>query len=428
MSPDKRYHLLLIFLLFSILSGACSTQLPQGTATPTATATARSPQPTTATPSPANSSQSVTLWLPPRFRADTPAGALLLEHLALFEQSHPDLKIHVRIKDETGTAGLLETLAAASSVAPAALPDIIAIDPAGLQSAALKGLIQPLDGLLPPPAAPDWYPWAVLAADIDGEFFGVPFIGEAQVFAYRKEDFEEEPRSWTQLAESKRAFLFPAGDPGALFTLAQYRALGGQLEDENSWPFIEQNLLSDIFSFYLDAQENGTLPLINLQLTGAQETFFTLQQQSFSCAVIPLEAFLSLSQDNPWSVMPWPTRSGSGVVPTNAWVWAVVTEDADRQALAIEMIEWLLTPEFLGAWAHSLGSFAATSEAMNSWPERANAAAMTRLLRVAVPGPSAEEKIIFGPAIQIALSELLNGRLTPAQAAQMVFDQIDTEE
>jgi len=392
-----------------------------------------SPTPTpllpTYTPIPsAESRQEITLWLPHRFAPDTPPGSMLKEHLALFEENHPNVTIHVRIKDDRGDAGILETLVAASTVAPSTLPDIIALDPAALRSAAIKNLIQPLDGLLSPPIAPDWYSYAVLAAYVDDQFYAVPFISEVQAFAYRKDDFEEEPRSWTQLVDSKRTFLFPAGDPDGIFTLIQYQILDGQLEDELDQPTIDINLLSEIFGFYTYAHQNGALPLMALQLENAEESFFTLQQQSFHSAVVPLEGFLNSAQDGLFNLMPWPTRNGSGVIPANTWTWAIVSKDATLQALAVEMIEWLLAPEFLGPWAYSLGSLPATSVAMDEWPDQATAATIRRLIRVAVPAPSADEKITFGPAIQSALIELLNGRKTPDEAAQMILDQISTLE
>src|SRR4030067_1734744 len=51
---------------------------------------------------PDNEFQSITIWIPPRFAPDTPAGSLLSEHLSIFEDAYALININLRVKEENG--------------------------------------------------------------------------------------------------------------------------------------------------------------------------------------------------------------------------------------------------------------------------------------------------------------------------------------
>ena len=144
--------------------------------------------------------RNLTIWLTPAFAPDpsTSAGSLLEERLIAFQQTNPGISVIVRLKEEQGSGGLLETLLAAHNVAPSVLPDVIAIDPIALNSAALKGLLIPLDGLVAQPNSPEWYDHAISTTYDLGSFFGLPFASDAEVLAYRMDRYPEVPSSWAE--------------------------------------------------------------------------------------------------------------------------------------------------------------------------------------------------------------------------------------
>jgi hypothetical protein len=91
----------------------------------------------------------VRIWLPPEFDpdGDSPASVLLKDRLEQFALENPDVRLDARVKSLTGTGGLLEALTAAHVSAPLALPDLVLLPRPMLESAALKGLLTPYDGL-----------------------------------------------------------------------------------------------------------------------------------------------------------------------------------------------------------------------------------------------------------------------------------------
>ena len=109
---------------------------------------------------------------------------------------------------------------------------------------------------------------------------------------------------------------------------------------------------------------------------------------------------------------------------TKTYSWSIVTTDPDDQAHAADLIDWLMTPEFLGAWAHSLGMLPATSAALSHWPSVETTATVNQLVRVAVPLPSTDVVAVIGPALQNAIEEVLFNRSTPNAAAMMAAEQV----
>ena len=151
-----------------LLSAGCSSLPPLPlltTPTPVSVEQATStPQsvPTPPTPTATPQARLLRVWLPPRFdpAAGTESANLLRQRLAAFEQQHPDLKVEIRIKAEEGESSLLNSLSITNAAAPAALPDLVALPRPALESAALKGLLHPIDGLSTKLQDPNWYAYA----------------------------------------------------------------------------------------------------------------------------------------------------------------------------------------------------------------------------------------------------------------------------
>lgn len=413
--------LLLILILTSCTSG---TEEPPDPTEPNVQATPTSSM--IETPVPTDAVEYLTIWLPTFLSPfqETPEGILLAERLAAYEELNPDLSIQIRIKDEEGPAGLLESLSAASSAAPSALPDLIALDPFSLYSAATRGLIIPLNDIYETPALPTWYQHGIDSVYIGDSHFGIPFASSADVFAFREEAFENPPLGWADLLAGTETFLFPGGDKNAAFTLAQYLSLDGPTEDDEGQVSLNTNTLREVLEFYLTSKENGLLPLSSLQYITSNQTWTVLQQVGVSSAVMPLDTFLEQASEGIFTAQPLPTSDGEGIVLTKTYSWSLVTDEPTQQALATDLIDWLITPEFLGAWAHRLGMLPATSAALSHWPSEETTATVNQLIRVAQPFPNKEIVTIIGPALQNSIEEVLFNRSTANAAALMAAEQV----
>ncbi len=386
-----------------------------------------SPVPTeSATEAPRPAPRSITLWVAPAFAPDSesPASALLLERLRAFEQIHPGLSILVRVKSTDGPSGLLETLVAANAAAPALLPDAITFSTSNLEDAASKDLIIELNNLLPVPETPDWYEFSLPAARVAGDFFGLPFASEVDILAYRNDLYPSPPRSWDDLVGEPRSFLFPAGDPIAAFTLAQYLSLEGFLLNSDEDPALNPAVLSDVLAVYNSALAAQILPYSVRQISAAEQSWSALQDNSIASAVAPFSAYMLDHNPAKFSAVPLPTQDGQGVGLASTWSWAIVTQDAERIPIVAELLAWLSAPDFLGLWTHSLGMLPPTSASLAAWPEGDDTALASSLVTVTQPMPSSSLRLTIGPVLYIAVEAVIGGGEAPTTAAQAAAEAL----
>lgn len=371
-------------------------------------------------------SETLTLWIPPFLSAEneSQSGQMLAERVLLFEEANPEISISLRIKDDSGSASLLASLAATNMAAPSALPDIIALDPTSLGEAALRELIYPLDSLFNPPSVPDLYDHTLPAAFVGDNFYGLPFVSETELFVYQKDTVTDTPLDWAGLLSGPISYLFPAGDKLAKFTFAQYLSQNGALQNNEGDYTLDERILSDVLDFYSLSREAGILSLSALQLSSERDTWSLLEQSAVQSALIPLDAFILDANRNTFGAQSLPTLDGEGIIMTHTYAWAVVTKDPVHQAAAVDFLNWLLRPDFLGPWSQALGLLPATSSALSEWPESNSLALVNQLIRSAVPRPDADVLNTLGPIVQLAIEEVLFGRQTPEVAAQQAINSI----
>jgi ABC-type glycerol-3-phosphate transport system substrate-binding protein len=377
-------------------------------------------------PSAQASQRSLTLWLAPEFAPspETEAGKLLGAHLEAFEAANPGVTLQTRLKSRSGPAGLLETLTAAFLVAPDSLPDLISLDREALHAAAVQSMIVPLETLRTAPAGPEWSDSAVLAAQVDGMPFGLPFGSEADVLVYRSDIYGSAPDTWSQLLNGPKPFVFPANDPRAGFTLAQYLGLGGTLLDAEGRPNLAIGPLTDLLEYYDALHLAGVLPLSSTQMTSSLESWAAVRDGRSASATAPFPAAFPSLDEQRLSAAPAPSRGAPGVTLLRPWSWAVVTRDPAQQRLASQLMDWLSEPGFLGAWTHALGLLPPTPAALQAWPEAADSLLASALLETAQLEPEPDLLAIQGPILQEAALAVISGRLSPQDAARDAVDAV----
>jgi len=417
----KVKHLLPLFLLLWL--AACKPKAVED-ATPSPEPPVETPVPTATSTPKADHPIQLRLWLPLRFADPSlPAANLLTDRLEAFELDNPGIDIQIRIKQETGQAGLLASLFTASEAAPDALPDLVILDAISLNSAALKGLTVPLEGIIAPPQEPSWYEHAVQAAHVDGIFCALPFATQADVLAYSTNLYNESPTEWTQILESGGSLLIPAADPNASFTLSLYQGLGGVFWNDDGTPILDAKPLEKILEFYAGELATGLLPQSSMNLTTSEETWNAFQSIVLGNALVPLDQTLA-HPNSGLSVIPWPLENGQSVVPNTTWSWSIITADPDRQALTAALLEWLAEPSFLGSWTNALHMIPPTPTALAEWPVDGDSANVNRMLPHLASAPGPSEKIELGPMLAAAVAQVINEGVDASQAAQQAVDSL----
>lgn len=404
-----------------------STPVPSRTGEGTSTPAITTPAPTEGETSPAN--QELIIWTLPRFSADPDeaAGRILWERLRAFEASHPGVRISQRVKAERGEAALLHTLDAAQSAAAAALPDLALLGPADLHRAADRGLIFPMDPALEETITEGWYDFGLEATAIEGAHFGLPFASDTTLLAYRSDLYSAPPLTWQGLLNSPQAFLFPAGDERAAFTLAQYLALEGQLEDTEGKTALQAPVLSEVFSFYRSLSTAAVLPPTVTQQNSATGTWDIFRTGSPASAVAPLSGYIHERNPETTAGAPIPTRQ-AGIALSHTWSWALAAERPERRELVRELVQWITDPAFLGEWTYALGMVPPNSASLAAWPENQDLVVVSQLVTVMRASPAEGIIEVVGPALQSSTADLLMEGISPETAAARAVNTVRTSE
>lgn len=402
------------------------TSLSQSTLTPAALTTPPQASPTVSdelTPTDASpESLTLRLWLPEQFdpSADTLAADILNTRLNAFMDQNPGIHIEVRLKALDGTGGLLESLTAAKTAAPLALPDLIALPRPLLESAALKGLLYPYDSLTEVMRDENWYDYARQLAYVQESVFGLPFAGDLQVLVYRPVAMDIPPRNWESAFAFGNPLAFSAADPKALFTINQYQAAGGTVWDNQGRPMLDEAVLTQVLTLYQKASQAGVMPVWVTQLETDQQVWQAFTDEQAPMAVSWASSYFNASDDLPFETMIAPpiTQNGSVFTLATGWVWALSSPDVERRELAAQLAEFLVDVTFLAEWDDAAGFPPPHIDALGGWSDEAMRQLVGRISLTASLTPSEDLLVNLGPALEEAVVQVLKQQTDPLSAAE----------
>lgn len=392
------------------------TVAPTRTAIPT-------PQPTAPTeavteqPDPAVAEPSILrIWLPPQFNPNTnsASAALLKQRLANFEAQHPGLQVDVRIKDEEGEAGILNSLSITSMAASSALPDLVALPHHALQAAAQKGLVRSLADLSTTTSSSDWFPYARDLAQVDGILYGIPFAGDAWVIIYRPDLVWI--KTWDDILLSERQLVFAGADPQAQVGLSLYVSAGGELVDSQGQPTLDQEILTRVLEIFSKGRAATLFPAAAANLVSDEQVLQEYRARRAEMAIVHVSNYRD-SQDG--LMQPLMGLDEDHLTFATSWVWAVAGQNTENQQLAVELAEFLTEDDFLARWINETGYLPPRRSVLNTLEDSALAA----VIAAAQPIPSADVFQVLGPLVQEAVVRVLNGE-QPEAVARSVIEKL----
>lgn len=431
-------HLFTLLVFLVLFQTGCD-QIPipgLGTSQPVASPTRPTPNasdtPTTpsgqATPPATTQSGAVTLrlWLPPEFDpgSGSEAGALLQEHLDEFEARRPNVRVEVRVKALEGTGGIINTLTAANLAAPLSLPDVAALPRRFIETSIQKGLVYPFEEL-DFAQQDDWFDYASAFGNLQEGSYALPFAGDALVMAYRPELVELPPASWDDILQTTIPFLFPAASSQGLFTLAQYLAVGGVVQDAEGRPLLEEAPLAAVYAFFQQASTGEQMPFWITQYENDEQVWQAYLDGRSPLAVTWFSNYLGDAPGDT-SLAPIPTRDGEPFTLATGWVWVLTNPDPERRTLGQELAEFLSRPDFLARWTQAAGYLPTRRSVLANWHDVALQNLAERIILSARPYPAADVLNIIGPALQETTSEVLKQQNGALEAARKAVGRINS--
>jgi ABC-type glycerol-3-phosphate transport system substrate-binding protein len=312
---------------------------------------------------------------------------------------------------------LLDSLSAANAAAPQAVPDLVALPRDLLEAAALKGLLRPYNTLTKAMEDPDWYEYARQLSNLQETIYGLPFAGDALALVYRPAMLPQPPVDWSISPENSQIMVFPAADPQALFTLALYQSNDGQVQDDQGRPKIETLALTEVLTYYQQAQTAGIMPELLTQYQSDEQVWDAFQDGRTDTVVTWSSRFLEASAEES-AIAPIPTQDGEPYTLATGWVWALSAPESRSQQAAVELAEFLTEKEFLSRWTEAAGVLPTRPSSLGRWKLAALRPILDEIAKSAHILPAADILIGVGGPLWQATIDVLNGQIDPVSAAR----------
>ncbi len=356
----RKYLFVVVPLLLSMLAG-CNSRifsyiLPEPTMASSTAASRPSPTAPVTTATPSVDSSIITLWVPPQFDPynGSSAGNQLKNQISIFESENPDYRVDVRVKAVSGPASLMASLQSTAAAAPMAMPGLVALSRTDLEIATLRGLIVPVEGFTSELDGTDWYDYARSLATIQTSIMGLPFAGDSLLVVFRPGRLGTKPAGWEEVLKTGQPVIFPADDPQAILAQALYLSEGGNLQDDQGRPVLEEEALTSVLVFFARGFQLGIFPeWVSEYQTFSQGWQAFLDERGQIAVVWSSQYLASLPPDT--TATPLFPLGEKEITPTNGWVWALSDPFPERRAVTMKLAELLVQSDFLAGWTSSAG-------------------------------------------------------------------------
>jgi maltose-binding protein MalE len=271
--------------------------------------------------------------------------------------------------------------------------------------------------------ADDWYPFAQELAQLQTSNFGLPFAGDALLLLHRPAEIGNPPADWAAAIELAQPLAFPAADESALFTLAEYLSTGAQSQDSEGRPFLDANALTNVLTFYRDAEAAGVMPFWLTQFTTDEQSWQAYTENQANMVITWTNRYLStLPGDTAATTIL--TQDGTPLTLAKGWVWALSNPQTERHALSVDLAEFLIQGDFLAQWSEAAGYLPPRASALNAWENIALRRIVESIASSAQVLPSNDVMAAVGPALQQATVDILKEQSDPGPAATEAAESV----
>jgi ABC-type glycerol-3-phosphate transport system substrate-binding protein len=260
-------------------------------------------------------------------------------------------------------------------------------------------------------------------AHLQSSTFGIPFAGDALILAYRPLLLPEPPGTLSETLSVAGPLIFPAADPQALFTLAQYQASGGKILNDQGRPALQSQPLAQVLEYYQQGMALEKIPASTTQYQDDEQSWQAFNTNNAPMVITWLSRLLN-SGLNDTDGAPIPTPDGKLYTLASGWLWAMASPNPEHERLSAELAEFLSEGDFLAQWTSALGYLPPRASALQKWnnPPLRNLA--NEVVSAAQLLPSEDVLTSISPPLGQATVQILNQETDPATAAQTAVDQL----
>lgn len=431
-----RVWIVLAFAIPVLILAACGPATPPATppgkplsepvvtpaTAPFATGTPTRPAPVQVTPE-ATLPITLTLWVPEEFAPGAERGGDILQtRVAAFEAAHP-VHLSYVLKAPYGKGGIGDWIVQLHELMPERLPDAAIVDTRELDTLIGLGVLQPLNRSLPSGSFWELLPPAQTMARQGGVWSNQPLVLDTEHLVYDTRRVTAPPASWQDVLTTTLSFAFAADSTDTF--LLHYLHDGGSL-DPTEHPASDSGVMQNILDYYQRARSNGNLSEATIGMNSGREVLPLFVSGQVPMAAVRARDFLSEKEHlTDAAAASIPTRDGQPAALASGWTYVILTKDPERRQAAADFLQWLDDPGFLAQWTQSafLVPAGKTAFAQAVTPPD-YAATLQNLLEHAIVAPGFPAQKPYAAAWHDAVQAVLNGQLTPDDAAFRALSSI----
>ena len=222
-----------------------------------------------------------------------------------------------------------------------------------METAALKGLLVPFDGLLVNAERVEIFSSYEFLGKLQGSNFGIPAAGDALIVVGT--DIEQEPiLTWEDIETLDLRVGANLNDQDATVFTALYQSAGGTLVDANGKPYLDKDALLQLLKLMRETRGQSVFPDWSLQVSD-----WTELSKRFNAGQIDLEVnWYSNTRKTSASAYVYQAIPGLSDIPASTltgWYWAIANPDPEKLSYTKELLTFLSQPVFSSTWSYTAG-------------------------------------------------------------------------
>ena len=374
--------------------------------------------------------------------------AYLMQKAKEWAEKHPDVKItpiQTTIAINDSMAKILVQAAEGRA------PDVAAIDSYIFPN--FVKYAQPIDDVLKARHlnVKDWFPFAQKVMKPADKTLGLWYTTDVRSLFYRKDLVKNPPKTWPELFKLGKqlkdkgydALLYSAGrdENVTMNTLPYYWGLGGELVDESGKPVFgegkNREAMINYLKFLKSTVDTGITPIRVLNYKSDPEMLGELAIGKVAMFVgvsnmaNQLRSVIGDRFGEQWDVAPIPMpKRGVRVSASGGWVSTIFTKDEQKRKLAADFIISLYVDDAgMEGWC-KVGGYLPTRKSVFEKAQFFNSDAFAQKfkkeLQYARVRPAAPIYPAISQEIQIAISNVLTGKVAPEQAVDDAWRNVNS--
>ena len=299
----------------------------------------------------------------------------------------------------------------------------------------------------------DWFAWARdggMVDPSDGSLKTLWFTTNTVGLWYRQDLIPEPPRSWdefiaTALEMKDQGFEHGFSGQGTSeqipygLVLPFFYSLGGKLVDESGTPIMgeepNRSAMIETMDFWRRAIEEGATDTTMLDITSTAETMAVVASDSTAMIVGGswlLPSMKETTDESLWNFTRLPQKDPDKPAQVvGGWTWGVFTDDAEKQAKAIDFVNYVYaSPEGMAGWCEAGGYSPVRESVYQDFPifsEDRWQQAFSEAIAYGRTRPGVESYPILSEAIRNAYQQIMLGISTPEEAVDEAWSYIELE-